>query len=389
MGGSKKSARPPILLLSLLVLSAFLLSPSARPVRANSVVATVSIWAPQSVAFDPDNGCIYVGDGSSYTVSVISGSTNKVIATVPLAHGITDLFGIAYDSANGDIYVTSGDGMVYVISGSTNEVIANVSLGGNPIGVAFDSTNGNIYVADSGVVVMNGANSVVARISIPGLGPVDSWGIAFDSANGDLYMSDSGSNITEVISGSTNAVISSVTSGGPGRGVAFDPVNGYVYVASAIAEPNDTGYVSIIDGATNTPVGHVTAGYDLEGVAVDPVKGNVYVVDGEENLFAISGSTGKVMGSVPIGDSALAFDPSNGDIYVADTVFHTVSVVSPASITTVASSSSSTSSSSTTTASVSSGGGIPEFPYQLAAVSLFTVLVVASYLVVRDRRSVG
>jgi hypothetical protein len=50
---------------------------------------------------------------------------------------------------------------------------------------------------------------------------------------------------------------------------------------------------------------------------------------------------------------------------------------------------SSTSSSSSTTTTVSSstssssGGGIPEFPYQVLAVTVFTLLVLASYLAVR------
>ncbi|MDV3293224.1 MAG: hypothetical protein LYZ70_03040, partial [Nitrososphaerales archaeon] len=49
------------------------------------------------------------------------------------------------------------------------------------------------------------------------------------------------------------------------------------------------------------------------------------------------------------------------------------------------SSSSSTTSSQTATSSSTQGGGIPEFPYQILAVTLFTFLLVGSYLLARWR----
>lgn len=51
--------------------------------------------------------------------------------------------GIAYDGGLGEIFVTnSGDNTVSVISDSSHRVVASVPVGQNPVGVAYDSSKG-------------------------------------------------------------------------------------------------------------------------------------------------------------------------------------------------------------------------------------------------------
>jgi len=70
----------------------------------------------------------------------------SVTATVNV--GLYQPYGVAYDPANGDVYVANfGDGIVSVISDSTNTVIANVSVPGTPADVAYDSAKGEIFVS--------------------------------------------------------------------------------------------------------------------------------------------------------------------------------------------------------------------------------------------------
>ena len=59
--------------------------------------------------------------------------------------------GIAFDSANGNLYVANYfDNTVSVISGQTNTVIGSpIPVGYDPRGIAFDSANGNLYVANN------------------------------------------------------------------------------------------------------------------------------------------------------------------------------------------------------------------------------------------------
>jgi YVTN family beta-propeller protein len=111
---------------------------------------------PVGVAFDSANGDIYVANSASDDVAVISGSTNVVIETIPVGFiPFTGSFpvGVASDSANGQIYVTNSIGSyVSIMSGSANTLLTTIQFdsGSFPVGVAFDSANGNIYITHAG-----------------------------------------------------------------------------------------------------------------------------------------------------------------------------------------------------------------------------------------------
>lgn len=75
---------------------------------------------------------------------------------------------IAFDSSNGNLYVTNqGDNTVSVISGRTNTIIGNpIPVGSAPLGIAFDSNNNNLYVVNSGenpgtISIISGKNNTV------------------------------------------------------------------------------------------------------------------------------------------------------------------------------------------------------------------------------------
>jgi YVTN family beta-propeller protein len=227
---------------------------------------------PSSIAFDSSNGNLYVtnlvsGGGTvTGTVSMISGQTNTVVGS-PISVGNTPAE-IAFDPANGNLYVTNFvDNTVSVISGSTNQVIATIPVGVQPLGVAFDSANGNLYVTNYShdlrgtVSVISGKTNTVIGNPIPvGSGPE---GIAFDSANGNLYVVNSGDNpgTVSVISGQTNTVIGSpIPVGNLPQFIAFDSANGNMYVTNradgtvsvistlSSQTPPDTTITSAVDG---------------------------------------------------------------------------------------------------------------------------------------------
>ena len=79
------------------------------------------------------------------TVSVISGRTNTVTATIPVGSGP---FGVAANPKTGTIYVTNFDNTVSVINGRTNTVTATIPVGNAPVGVAADPKTHTIYVTN-------------------------------------------------------------------------------------------------------------------------------------------------------------------------------------------------------------------------------------------------
>jgi YVTN family beta-propeller protein len=67
-----------------------------------------------------------VAGHNSNSVSIIDTTTNKLISTLI---GFQDPTGVGYNSATGNIYVgNQGTNYVSILSGSTNKVIGNVTV---------------------------------------------------------------------------------------------------------------------------------------------------------------------------------------------------------------------------------------------------------------------
>ncbi len=129
--------------------------------RTNTVVATVRVGsAPNGVAANPKTNTIYVTNAASKTVSVISGRTNAVVATVRV--GYPAAFGVAANPRTNTIYVANGGDETLAISGRTNTVVARVRVGSEPLGVAADPKTDTIYVTNFG------ANTVSVLVSCRG-----------------------------------------------------------------------------------------------------------------------------------------------------------------------------------------------------------------------------
>src|SRR5207302_8889649 len=123
------------------------------------------------------------------TVSVISSSTNTVIATDPVAAGPHVM---AFDFANGNVYVASDfTNLVSVISSQTNAVTF-VTVGAGPMSVTYDFANHDVYACNfySNTVsrINRSTNAVTATINVgpcPGLA-------SFYPANGNLSVPNIG-----------------------------------------------------------------------------------------------------------------------------------------------------------------------------------------------------
>jgi YVTN family beta-propeller protein len=207
--------------------------------KADSIIATIMSPAiePSDMVFDPANGKLYELDISAFLspnhITIIDGSTNKVSGDIP---NIPHPNGIAFDSANRNLYVTDF-GRVFVISGQTNKVIGTIPISGAHSGIAFDSANGNLYVANSGsntVSVISGTTNTIVGSPIPvGNNPL---AVAFDLANGNLYVANERSVTVSIISGQTNQVIQTLLLDpelGFPQAIAYDSINHNVYVGAA------------------------------------------------------------------------------------------------------------------------------------------------------------
>src|SRR5579875_2966280 len=269
---------------------------------------------PQSIAYDSNNGDIYVANLYSGTVSVINGAINTVSKTISVG---TDPTAILYDPANKEIYVANSySNNVSVISDSTNQVVDTIPAGTYPSYLLFDSANGYIYVSNNGqgtVTIINGADNSIKNTVSVGQGP---QGMATDSS-GNVYVANSNSYTISVISASSNSVTNTVTGvyANPSL-VAYDSANSEIY-----AMGSDVVY----------PISNYQAGnpIQLSGGEADGIifaNNSIYVADGN-TVSVISGST---LTPITVGTGAqnMLYDPNNNLVYVANYGGSSISVIS-------------------------------------------------------------
>ncbi len=342
---------------------------------------------PDGVAWDPANGDLYIPVCTSGMVDVISGTTNRVVATIHVG-GYPSA--AVYDAQNGNVYVTNQEsGNVSVISGTTNGVVANVPVGSVPSGVAYDGGTGDIYVVNQGsnnVTVISGrTNRAVAAIPV-GNFPVDA---TYDGGNGDVYVTNNncldipcvGQGSVSVISGITKSVVAMISVGVAPSGAAYDSANGEVYVTNA-----NTGNVSVISGVMNWVVAAIPVGVQPTDAAYGGANGEVYIVNsncppsppytlcGPGSVSVISGGSNQVVATIGVGllPGGVAYDGRNGEVYVTNFNSGSVSIITAGSPTNGGS-------------GTPWGGGLP-WVYIAVGVVLAVPVVAAAVLLLRRRK---
>jgi len=120
---------------------------------SGTAVATIPVGSnPIGVAYDSAKAEVFVANSGTYTLSVISTATNKVVAnvTVGAAYQTPTPTGVAYDGAIGELFVTNNEANdVAIVSDTTDTVTATLGVGSSPSGVAYDSAKGEVFVANS------------------------------------------------------------------------------------------------------------------------------------------------------------------------------------------------------------------------------------------------
>lgn len=329
-----------MMLVTLIALSglSFVSGVHATVVWAPRVISTINVggW-PTGVAVNPNTNLVYVtgtisktsANGSSVNggLSMINGSTNKVVATVAVGNG-TDP--VAVDPSTDRVYeADTGLSAVSVIDAATGQDISTVTVGNSPDGIAVNPSTDMVYVANEfsdTVSVINGStNGVIATIPV---GP-NPMAVAIDPSTNVVYVGGFGSpNHISVIDASTNGVVATVNVGAP-LGLAVNPSTDMVYAASFFARS-----VSVINGSTDAVVADIPVNSSTDfpgGVAVDPNTNTVYVANRDSGTVSvIDGRTNSLVSDVTVGNypEGVAVDPSTGLVYVANELSRTVSVIS-------------------------------------------------------------
>lgn len=301
------------------------------PDTSYGVVATIPLPAlsdPVDVAADTNNGELYITDHNTSDVSVISGTSEKVVATITLA---TLPSGVIFDSHNSEVYVSTfmGD-TVIVVNTTTNTVMKTIPVDGAPVGLASDPVKGYVYVTDqyanNTTVINDTTNTVMGSPIRVGTDPIAA---AFDDSTGNVYVANLLSSNVSVIDPASNTVTATIAVGSYPLALAYDSGNTYIYVDNEIS--NNT---TVISGATEKVVTSITTNPYPVGTAYDASLSIVAVASGERVglVDIISSATNTLIatvavGSVPVG---MTYDASNGYIYVTNANSNNVSVIGSA-----------------------------------------------------------
>jgi YVTN family beta-propeller protein len=297
---------------------------------------------PGAIAVNPSTNMIYVGNLFSDSVSVINGSTNKVVDNITVFSSPDD---IAIDPSKDAAYVTNRyANIVNVINGSTNKVAANITLGFPPTQIAVDPTLHKIYVANMDnetVSVINGStNKVVTNITLGiSRGGIPLGDMAVNLNTHMVYIINNGDVLkygdakVSVINGSTNKVVDNITGFAEGPyHIAINPYTNTIYLSNA-----DGNRLSIINGSTNKvertiivdthPTKQLTERSEFD---INPFTKTIYITNSGHNyVTAINESTNKVEKIIMVsgGPTGIAVNPNTNMIYITNEKSNAVSII--------------------------------------------------------------
>jgi YVTN family beta-propeller protein len=267
------------------------------------------------VAFAPWDQSFYVAVPPSSLDVIPSGNGSTTVVAVG-----SQPFGVAVDITARLVFVTnSGSGNVSVINGSTQKVVKNISVQEDPEGIAYDAINNTVYVADN----RTGSISVISVASLSVITTVrvgsDPIGVAWDEATNKIFVADWGSNSTSVISEAAgrNQVSVNLSVGIRPYGVAIDNDTDTVYVSNQ--QSNNVSEIF----ASNDTLGQaipVAFGYGimLEGIVYDPAHHAIWVAGGSSFVVVINTSRALVVDYVDIDPSGAVYDSTNGKVCVTN-----------------------------------------------------------------------
>jgi len=284
---------------------------------SSPVKATITV-VPKSL------GYAYISNSASNNVSVISLTTNAVVATVAVGRNPS---GVAVSPDGSLVFVANSyDNNVSVINTSSNTVVTTIPVGARPNGVVFSPDGSKVYVSnawdDNVSVISVATNTVINKISA-GEGPA---GLITNKDGSILYVANAEGNDVYVINTITGYTGSIGTDSFPVT-LALSPDESLLYITTL---GTVTGSVMVANTANNTIKTTIPlkgAGY---AIWLSPDGSTAYVPDGFE-VNVINMSTNTLTTTIPVDPSYGVWGSADGSLaYVTNSGFNNVAVINTA-----------------------------------------------------------
>lgn len=235
-----------------------------------SVGAITGLRGTHGVALDPAGKYGYISDGRANAVVVFDRNTLKTVNTIPVG---TNPDGILYEPSTKTVWAFNGrSNNVSVIDTSTNHVVATIPLPGRPEFPVADG-KGNVYdnIEDKGEIVRLDANSKKVIAEWP-LGTESPSGLAIDTGSRRLFAVCDGKKMA-VVDADSGKVLGTPDIGEGPDAAGYDAKNKLAFSS------NGEGTLTVIEaGKPGFPVLQaVTTQRGARTMAFDPSNGRVYL----------------------------------------------------------------------------------------------------------------
>ncbi len=303
-----------------------------------SMISTGSGSFPLFVLYDPSNGYVYVSNNNANSIDVFNG--NSVVQVISTGTGKYPSE-MVYDPSNSYIYVLLSLG-IQVIN-PTSGAVTTILPGYYFSAMTYDTSNSYLYAAGSNnITVINPATDQITQSIILTFNPS---GIAYDANNNYLYLINAnnnapGGNITVMNPQTSSTVAVIAVNYGP-IWISYDAFNNEIYAngfnynlnAVGMSLYSVPGSVSVISGTSIVKT--ITVGFVPGMMAFNPSNGQIYLSNlFSNNVTVIDGSTNTVIRSITVGyyPVGVAYNPDTGVLYVANAFSNNVALLSVAQI---------------------------------------------------------
>jgi YVTN family beta-propeller protein len=290
---------------------------SVISLSTDTVVATIAVGdGPNRIAATPDGNKVYVLNTNSQNVSVIDTSSQAVITTITV--GVNPK-GLAITPDGTVLYVTNnGSNNISVIDTATDTIINTLPLSA-PDGAVCTLDGSELWIGRGG-----GANAIQI-FTVPGNSVDGTISGVIGSAewmdflpDGSFAFVNNGCGCCgnlQKISTASNSVVSTLNHGGSGVGLAVAPDGSAIYAGTNGHCGGGGPQVKKINPATNTSVASLLLPAEGPGdMAITPDGNFLYVpVIPLNQVFKVDTSTMTAIATIPVGttpvDTAIVMAP--------------------------------------------------------------------------------
>jgi YVTN family beta-propeller protein len=287
-----------------------------------AIISAVLGFLPPSSVSDSKLYVVNNGTGDVSAVDTRVGAVCKIISSPGGADAA-----VAYNSANGLVYLVASTGSLNFIDPATDSFIGTPTLGigTSPMTISISPELSRALIPNysGNVTVINTTNNAVIASIITGALPV---GSAFLPSLRKAYVVNNGSQSVSVIDLTQNAVINEILGmGGQPADIKIDTA-----ANKAIVTKSDSFGIAIIDTVSDTVVASLSVPGAPQWVAVDSVAHRAYVSLAFPGGIAVVDTVANaILATFPLGSSPshLGLNATRDRLYVADRGTNSVHVI--------------------------------------------------------------